>query len=526
MRRWNGWGDESTRYELPRYAQAYLSERLGPGKPSRDARLEEIQPPPSRLPGHPLVGRGRLERILHGRGQSFLDLMALRSGRMGVFPDGVASPRTEKEIAELLLYARRTGARVIPRGGGTGVVGGTNPEPGDEPVLALSLRRMWRLKDLDERGLLAYFEPGVRGPWLEAQLRGYGYTLGHYPQSFEYSTLGGWVATRSSGQQSLGYGRIEDLFRGGRVLTPEGPLDLPPFPASAAGPDLRHLVLGSEGRLGLITEAVVRVRPMPDEERFWGVVFPAWEAGLEAVRETVQQGVPLSMVRLSDPEETRSQLALALSPRVRRIFEGLLARRGAGGEKSLMILAAGGTAQAVKEARSGSRAVVKAHGGVAVGETAGREWRKRRFRLPYLRDALWEHGWATDTIETATVWGEAAPTSRAVLEALRSALGGERVVAMVHASHVYPTGAALYFTFLFRRASDPDATLERWRALREAALETILGRGATLTHHHGVGSELVPYLQREKGETGTAVLRGVARTLDPTGMMNPGKLIP
>lgn len=210
---------------------------------------------------------------------------------------------------------------------------------------------------------------------------------------------------------------------------------------------------------------------------------------------------------------------------MRRLFDGLLARRGAGGEKSLLILAAGGTPRVVKEARSRSRAVIRSYRGVAVGEAAGREWRKRRFRLPYLRDALWEHGWATDTIETATTWAEVAPTARAVLKALRSALGEERVVAMVHASHVYPTGSALYFTFLFRLAPDPDATLERWRTLREAALGAILERGATLTHHHGIGSDFAPRLRQEKGETGTAVLEAVARTVDPAGMMNPGKLV-
>jgi alkyldihydroxyacetonephosphate synthase len=526
MRRWNGWGEESVRYELPRYAGAYLTERLGSGKPHRDVGLKDISPPPSRLPEHPLVSRERLDRILHGRGQGFPDLVALRTGRIGVFPDGVAFPGSEEEVAELLSYARRVGARVIPRGGGTSVVGGVNPQWGDEPVLALSLERMWRLKDLDDRSLLATFGAGVRGPWLEAQLRGLGYTLGHYPQSFEYSTLGGWIATRSSGQQSLGYGRIEDLFRAGRVLSPEGPLSLPPFPASAAGPDLRHLMLGAEGRLGVMTEAVVRVKPVPEEERFWGVVFPTWEAGLEALRETLQQGVPLSMLRLSDSEETRSQLALALNPRVRRLFEELLARRGVGGEKSLLILAATGTPQVVKEARSQSRAIVRGHGGVVIGEVAGREWRRRRFRVPYLRDALWESGWATDTIETAATWSDLAPTARAVLEALRSALGQERILAMVHASHIYPTGAALYFTFLFRLASDPDATLERWRKLRAAGVEVFLDRGSTLTHHHGIGSDLAPYLVREKGRTGIAMLEAIAKTVDPTGMMNPGKLIP
>src|SRR3712207_1114171 len=311
MRRWNGWGEESVRYELPRHAEAYLAERLGSGKPHRDIRLEEISSPAPRLPEHPLVSRERLDRILYGRGQSFPDLVALRTGKVDAFPDGVAFPGTEEEVADLLSYARRVGARVIPRGGGTSVVGGVNPQQGDEPVLALSLERMWRLKDLDEKGLLATFGSGVRGPWLEAQLRRFGYTLGHYPQSFEYSTLGGWIATRSSGQFALGYGRIERLFAGGRLETPSGALDLPPVPASAAGPDLRELVLGSEGRLGILTRATVRAGPLPERQELAAVFFPGWASGLAAVRAMVQARLPLLLLRLSDAAETAASLALA-----------------------------------------------------------------------------------------------------------------------------------------------------------------------------------------------------------------------
>lgn len=526
MRRWNGWGEESVTYELPAHAERYLEERIGPGVPPRDARLEEIPVPPSRLPEHPLVNTGRGARIRHSRGESFPDLVALRGSRIEAFPDGVALPEREQDVVALLSYARRVGARVIPWGGGTSVVGGVNPLPGDRPVLTLDTRRMWRLTDFDEESLLATFGPGVRGPWLEAQLRGLGYTLGHYPQSFEFSTLGGWVATRSTGQQSVFYGRIEDLFRGGRVLTPDGPLDLPSFPASAAGPDLRHLVLGSEGRLGLISSAVVRVRPLPEEERFWGVVFPTWESGIEAVRAMAREPVPLGMLRLSDPEETGSQLHLTLNPYVRRLLEGLLARRGLRDEKSLLILGATGSPQAVRRVRSRAADVTRANRGVAIGDVAGREWKNNRFRLPYLRNTLWDKGWAVDTLETATVWSEVVPTARAVLRALRTALEGERVLAMAHVSHVYPTGASLYFTVFFRLAADPASTLERWLALKSAASRTVVSRGATISHQHGVGTDHLPYLEKEKGARGLAALASLIEGVDPDGTMNPGKLIP
>jgi len=526
MRRWNGWGDESVTYGLSSSAQRYLQGHIGPGTPQEDVRLREVSVPPSRLPDHPLVERGREVRVRYSRGESFPDLVALRSGEIGAFPDGVAFPTRESEVADLLSYARRTEASVIPWGGGTSVVGGVNPRPGGRPTLTVSLERMWRLKDLDAESMLATFEPGVRGPWLEAQLRGWGYTLGHFPQSFEYSTLGGWISTRSSGQQSLRYGRMEDLFRGGRVLTPEGSLYLPPFPASAAGPDLRHLVLGSEGRLGLITEAAVRVRPLPEEERFWGVALPTWEAGVETARTIAQEPIPLSMLRLSDPTETSSQLHQALNPYVRRLLEGLLARRGLREEKSLMILGATGSPPSVRRARSRAAEVARAHGGVAIGDVAGREWRNNRFRVPYLRNALWERGWAVDTLETATVWSEVIPTARSVLRALRETLEDERVLAMAHLSHVYPTGASLYFTLFFRLAAGSESTLQRWQALKSAASRAIVGRGATITHQHGVGTDHLPYVEKEKGEQGLAMLEALAGSVDPDAILNPGKLIP
>ncbi len=211
----------------------------------------------------------------------------------------------------MFKYARNTGAAVIPYGGGTSVVGHINPIATGAPVLSIDLGHFNHLVDLDETSHLATFGAGVRGPEVERQLNQQGYTLGHFPQSFELSTLGGWVATRSSGQQSYYYGRIEDLFAGGHVETPRGPIDLPPLPASAAGPDLRQVFLGSEGRLGIITRVTVRVQPLPEFEAFYGVFFPEWEAGVEAVRQIAQEGVGLSMMRLSNACETETTLALS-----------------------------------------------------------------------------------------------------------------------------------------------------------------------------------------------------------------------
>ena len=526
MRRWNGWGDESVAYNLSSHAEEYLRERLGSGEPPRDVKLEEVRTPPARLPKHPLVNQEKEARIRHSRGESFPDLVALRSGRIDAFADGVTFPGREAEVEELISYARFVGATLVPRGGGTSVVGGVNPLPGGRPVLVVDLQRMGRMQDLDEKSRLATFGAGVRGPWIEAQLRGRGYTLGHFPQSFEYSTLGGWISTRSAGQQSLLYGRIEDTFQGGRMITPRGTMDLPTFPASAAGPDLRQVVLGSEGRLGVITSATVRIRPIPERERFWGIMFPSWEEGVAATRNMAQSPLPLSMLRLSDPEETSSQLHLTLNPYVRRLLDGLLARRGLHQDKCLLMLGATGQSSMVRRAHTGVRELSREHGGVVVGDIAGREWRNNRFRLPYLRNTLWEKGWAVETLETSTTWGDLASTARAVLHALRNALEEERVLAMAHVSHVYPTGASLYFTFFFRLAADAEATLERWQTLKSAALEAIVEHGATLSHQHGVGVDHLPYIEKEKGAPGLSMLEALRKSVDPEGILNPGKLLP
>ena len=313
MKRWNGWGDEATTYPLPDSAARYLADLVGEGLHLEDARLEQALQavPVSALASHPLISTDPEERLRHARGQSLPDWIALRSGQIRAFPDGVAYPSSDEEVRDLLDYARKTGVKVIPYGGGTSVVGHINPLPGGAPVLTMDLSRLNRLLALDETSHLATFEAGVTGPEIENQLNARGYTLGHFPQSFEFSTLGGWIVTRSSGQQSYHYGRIEALFAGGHVETPTGAMDLPVHPASAAGPDLKQVLLGSEGRLGVVTRGTLRVRQLPEFEAFYGVFFHNWEQGAAAVREIAQAGVGVSMLRMSNAMETTTTLALS-----------------------------------------------------------------------------------------------------------------------------------------------------------------------------------------------------------------------
>ncbi len=526
-KRWNGWGNIATDYPLPPTGLAYLRETLGDLEPARDTAMDAILPtlPAARLPAHPLVTSDPATRLRHSRGQSLPDWVALSSGQIEAFPDGVAFPTSAAEVRALLEYARRSGAKVIPYGGGTSVVGHINPPAGEAPVLTLSLAKLQRLLDLDETSRLATFEAGVAGPALEAQLQARGYTLGHFPQSFEYSTLGGWIATRSSGQQSLRYGRIEQLFAGGSLETPRGPLELPAFPASAAGPDLRELVLGSEGRLGVITHAKVRVRPLPEAQAFFGVFFPSWEQGSTAVRALIQNEIPVSMLRLSNPLETETTLILSGKSWIGLADRGLRLL-GHGDERCLLIFGATGSAAAVHSIRRAARAVCRPYSGLFTGTMVGHTWEKSRFLSPYLRNTLWANGVAVDTLETALPWAQVAAASAAIPAAIVGAAQrrGERVLAFAHLSHIYRDGASLYTTFLFRRAADPEALLALWRAMKHAASLEIQRLGGTISHQHGVGLDHAPYLPTEKGALGMAAIRALCQTFDPEGMMNPGKL--
>jgi alkyldihydroxyacetonephosphate synthase len=531
VRRWNGWGDEAVHVPVPAALERLLAAAIGEPRAPVDVPFASVcaAVPPSRLPAHPLFASDAATRACHARGQGFPDLVALRSGHGLVFPDAVAQPRDEHEVAALLALCREREAAVIPYGGGTSVVGHVNPERGGRPVLTLSLARLAGLRALDERSRLASFGPGATGPAVEEALGARGYRLGHYPQSFERSTLGGWIATRSSGQQSRGYGRIEDLFAGGTLVAPAATLRLPPFPASAAGPDLRQLVLGSEGRAGVLTEATVRVSPCPEREGFEGVLFREWGAAAEAARGLAQSGVPISMLRASNPLETETTFALKRGARAAGALEAVMRWRGLRSHaRCLVVIGFSGTRAGVRAARSEALTALARAGAVRIAPSRlGAAWAKGRFRAPYLRDALWEKGYGVDTVETAVCWDRVPRMVEAVESALRAAPGpqGERVHAFTHLSHVYATGASVYTTFVFRLADTPEATLLRWRTLKAAASEAIVREGGTISHQHGVGVDHAPYLAAEKGAAGLAALAGAFAALDPEGLLNPGKLL-
>lgn len=530
MRRWNGWGDTAIDQPLKPEVLAFLREAVGPGATPVDAAYEaalaQVAAQPSQLPPHPLIDTTPGVRLAASFGQSCADWLRLRFGVLGRVTDGAAFPESREAVRELLAWAALHGVAVQPCGGATSVVGHLSPA-GDKPVLTLNLTRMMRLTHLDRAAQLATFEAGVLGPDLEAQLRVHGYTLGHFPQSFEYSTLGGWIVTRSSGQQSSRFGRIEQLFAGGHLETPLGPLDLPTFPASAAGPDLREWVLGSEGRFGVLTEATVRVTRLPEREQFIGVFFPDWARAQAAVQALAQARVGLSMLRLANPIETLSTLKLAGHARAIGWLERYLALRGAGSDKCLLFAGFTGSKAQVGAMQRQAKAIIAAYGGVSTGTLLGEKWRANRFRGVYLRNSLWAAGYTVDTMETACDWPRVAPMMAAIEAAGRDALAalGERTHCYAHLSHVYPQGSSVYSTFVFRVGPDFDTSFARWQTLKRAVSAAIVAQGGTISHQHGVGKDHAPWLAAEKGKGGLAALAAAQRHFDPQGVMAPGNLL-
>src|SRR5215210_316953 len=523
-RKINAWGFEGITYPPPRAMRQWLEERLGP--PERRTAVDPASirvPEPQPLPDLPVpTSTERVDRLLHARGRGFSDLVGLRTGTLPALPDAVARPEDTADVQEVLRLCSRAGIRVIPWGGGTSVTGAVNAQPGPAPTVVLELERLSGLVKVDARSGLARFRAGTLGPALEAALTPHRLTLGHFPQSWELSTLGGWIATRSSGQESLGFGRIEDMVAGLELVAPAGRLTLPALPASAAGPDLRQLVLGSEGRFGVITEATVRVWPRPARRAVEAYLLPAWDEGVEAVRRMVLAGLPLHMIRLSDPTETEAALAVGIGGHVwAPLTRGWLRLRGAGPGSGLLLWGAPGNDREVRWALGETRRHLKQHESVSLGQGPGQRWLADRFRHPYLRDSLLDLGWATDTLETAASWSALPGLYRTVRLALASALPGEEVPVLCHISHLYRDGASLYFTIFFRDADDPEESIARWAALKRAATSAITSAEGTLSHHHGIGSWHAPWYPREAGTDGVRLLAAAARELDPQGILNP-----
>lgn len=529
MRRWNGWGDEANTMALPASAGSFLAEVVGVGQQLADVTLEEVKQlvPATRLIKHPLINTDAEQRIRHAKGQSLADWLAMRSGDIDCFPDGVCFPENNQQVKDIIAYAQQENIDLIPYGGGTSVAGHINPKASNRAILTVNMSRLNQLIEIDEASQIATFGAGTPGPMVEAQLMARGYTLGHFPQSFELSTIGGWVASRSSGQQSLRYGRIEQLFAGGSIETFHGTLDVPTFPASSAGPDLREILLGSEGRFGILTDVKVRISKVAEQEEFSVVFFPSWQQASSFCREVVQQRLGLSMLRVSNAIETQTQLKLAGHEKAIHWLERYLSLRGCDENKCMLTFGITGNKRQVSALKKQLKPFIRQFSGVSTGNVLGKKWQANRFRSPYLRESLWQQGYVVDTFETATDWGNVDYLMAKVEAAMRQGLNeeNEKVHVFTHLSHVYSQGCSLYTTYVFRNASDYEQTLARWKKLKHQASTIIVNNGGTISHQHGVGKDHAPYLAVEKGELGMKVIENLSEHFDPQQQLNPGTLL-
>ena len=501
-----GWGYEDERLapDAQRAAAAGLAEHLGFGSADLEAPAETQLPAP-RVPVptalKSICAQDDHARALHAHGASYLDVVRALRGRFPHAPDVVARPPDEAGVTAVLEWCASERLAVAPYGGGTSVVGGVDPVPaaGQAGAVSLDLSALDRVLEVDPVSRAARIQAGASGPRLEAQLAEHGLTLRFYPQSFEFSTLGGWLATRAAGHFATGPTHIDDLVESIRALAVAGEVwQSRRLPGSGAGPSPDRLLLGSEGTLAVITEAWVRVRPRPGERSSAGVEFPTFVAGAEAVREIVQDGLRPANCRLIDPREAALTLA---------------------GDGSCALLVLGFEDE--PEAAARAFAHCERGGGTVRPQGGGSgAWRAAFLRAPYLRDTLVTMGVLSETFETAITWERLEAFVAAVKGATAEALGEGIVTCRL--THAYPDGAAPYFTVLApaRRGEEE----EQWWAVKRAAADAVLAAGGTITHHHAVGRDHRPWYDRQRPEPFAAALRAAKATLDPQGILNPGVL--
>lgn len=532
------WGTPPRPVRVSERAERFLAEAVGVGMPSRTRRRPGLEVAPSRLTdaqfdalagivGDYNVDRQDRGRIEHATGCSLTDYLELRAGGVIAAPDAVVAPGDHEDVVRLLRACVDHGIDVVPFGGGTSVVGGVDQIPdARRPAIALTFNRMASVVGVDQISGTVTVQPGITGPTLERILGARGLTLGHFPQSWERASMGGYVATRSAGQASSGYGRSDEMVEALRVATPTLDLRFGRAPMSAAGPDLRQLFIGSEGAFGVITEITLRVRRTPEHTRYEGLMLPDYRTGISAFRELSQLGLKPDVMRLSDEHETATSLAMSAPSGLAGDLLGkyLDLRKVSGG--CMAILGWESHSRRLLTARrAAARDVLRRFGAATLGGSVGSSWRKHRFEGPYLRDELLDRGYIVETLETATHWRGLPALQEAIAAALHRSLATDDAspYVMSHVSHVYDTGASLYLTVIAVADSDPIA---QWAAAKRAATDAIMANDGTVTHHHSVGRDHSPWLVGEIGAGGVDILRAVKNMVDPSGVMNPGKLLP
>jgi alkyldihydroxyacetonephosphate synthase len=547
MMKWWGWGDPKLTFPMADKPNLWpwIVKKLGITSDSPMAlpvNLSSIQLAPSRASAELLaelhhilrpeqITLDPLERLLHSYGKSFPDLFRVRNGVVKRAPDAVLLPESHEQAEALVKLAHQHNFCLIPFGGGTNIVGGINPQADDSrPMMTLSLRNMNRLISLDTESRTATIQAGALGPKLEADLAEQGYSLGHYPDSFEYSTLGGWLATRSAGMQSDAYGKIEDMVVSIKMVTPSGTIITKAVPASSTGPDLNRIMVGSEGILGVITEATMRVHKIPVLKDYRGYLFKNFEDGVRGIQECLERGFVPSMVRFQDSGE--SELAFNMkAPKhglerwVQSLVKRWLKSRGYT-EPCILIVGFEGEEESIRATRRFASEILKRHGGFSLGKSVGDTWSRDKFNIPYLRDYVMDYGCMADVAETSTIWSNVLPLYAGTIEAVKERFGQDDGTGYIgcHISHTYQTGACLYFTFAARQPKGKE--IEHYYEYKRLVTDTIMRLGGTLSHHHAVGIEHRPWMEQEVSPAGLQALHALKNSLDPKHVLNPGKLLP
>lgn len=547
--KWWGWGVEGVAFhhdDKPAFAP-FVRDRVGldiTKDPITPPALESLPVPVPKLTdaflaqltdtvGEEHVHTDTLDRIVHTYGKSLRDLVRLRRAIIPRIPDVVLYPADEDQVRTIVDLAVAEDAVIIPFGGGTNISGSLEPPPEEtRPVLSLDLGRMNKVLEIDTESGLARIQAGTLGPDLEKQLGAQGWTMGHFPDSFTHSTVGGWVATRSSGMQSDKYGDIADITRGLRLVVPGDVMVLRPLPSTSTGPSVREMVLGSEGRLGVITEVTVQVHRLPEERVILGYLFPSWEAGVGAMQEIAASDAAPIVTRVSDARETAFSFAttkakpgLNLSAKVQKGLFTVLEKRGWNMDQiCLSFIGFEGRKSHVAYEKKLVKDIVGRHGGIVVGTGPGRLYDQKKFDTPYLRDFLLDQGAAGDVSETAAPWSRLLEVYHSTVDAANAAYEqiGVKGWIMCHLSHSYHSGACLYFTFAYEHSADDP--LAQYDVVKAAIQQSFVDHGGTLSHHHAVGTEHSRWMAQDVSPTGVTMIDGVFGTIDPGKNFNPGKV--
>ncbi len=474
-------------------------------------------------------------RVVHAYGKSLRDLLRIRRGDLGRLPDVVVYPADERQVSKIVELVLEHDAVLIPFGGGTNISGSLEaPRNETRTVISLDMMRLDKVIEIDETSRLARIQAGAYGPHLEEQLNSQGWTIGHFPDSFKHSTLGGWVATRSSGMQSDKYGDIADLTRAVRVITPMGLLETRAVPSESTGPSVREMILGSEGRFGVITEATVHVHRMAEERKILGYLFPTWSVALRIMRDIAASDATPIVTRVSDANETQFSFATKKGAGfVDKLQSGALKlflqkrKHFQLDQMCLSFIGYEGSADHVKRQRKIVGDIVSEHGGLCVGSSPGELYDQKKFDTPYIRDFLLDRGSLADVSETAAPWARLQSLYDGVIERANKAFEDldVRSFIMCHMSHSYHSGACLYFTFAFVQSSKIDAVAQ-YDAVKAAIQQAFMDFGATLSHHHAVGLEHARWLEDDVSAPGVAMVRTLVTGVDPGRNFNPGKIIP